>query len=603
MGPDREPRRSSQQSVLRRVRKLLARHEWVVLSCLALAAVTLGYLGFRDYYRGSPVVRHRSDFFYLALQLFTLESGSSALGPKPWTLEVARLLAPLVAMSAAVRALLGLAHERYQAVRLRFADQHVIVCGLGTMGMRLVEEFRAEGRDVIVIEQRADHPLIARCRSVGAIVVLGNAASRRVLAQARVWAAESLYAVTQVDTVDLDIALAAYEVAAEHGGCSLRCAVHVVDARLSDELKRHRSYTDPETRIELWPFNVYELAARQHFAEHPLDPTRLADGGYRGAHLMLVGCDRTGEAFALQGARIGHFASGRPLKITVFDRLADLRRRQLEARYPRLADAAEWSFETLDVDTVEFVSALDVSKVSEDDDLTIIVCLESEAHSLACAAALGERLMGRRAAIYVCVWGEGSLGALMAEPSAPGRPRVDIVSVTHLTCRTSVVEKGSVDDLACGLHEAYLEEQARTSPPGADRPALRPWALLPQAFRDSNRQEADHLPVKLRAVGCVLHDLAADAAGGGGERVTAFAPGEVETLAAMEHARWCAERYLAGWRYGEPKDVPRKIHPLLRGWSDIPEEARAYNRTATARLPALLEKLGRGIYRVTTSSE
>jgi hypothetical protein len=49
----------------------------------------------------------------------------------------------------------------------------------------------------------------------------------------------------------------------------------------------------------------------------------------------------------------------------------------------------------------------------------------------------------------------------------------------------------------------------------------------------------------------------------------AFTPGEngeIEQLAIIEHNRWNAERWLAGWMLGE-KNIKKKISPYLVPWT------------------------------------
>jgi hypothetical protein len=67
-------------------------------------------------------------------------------------------------------------------------------------------------------------------------------------------------------------------------------------------------------------------------------------------------------------------------------------------------------------------------------------------------------------------------------------------------------------------------------------------------------------------------------------------------LARMEHARWNAERFLAGWSYAPgKKNVERKTSPWLVGWGELPEEIREYDREAVRNIPHLVALSGRRI--------
>jgi hypothetical protein len=122
---------------------------------------------------------------------------------------------------------------------------------------------------------------------------------------------------------------------------------------------------------------------------------------------------------------------------------------------------------------------------------------------------------------------------------------------------------------------------------------MRPWEKLSEAYREANRHQADHIPVKLRAVGCAtaaISDLRSPAE---------WTDGEVEILAAMEHARWNANRWLEGWRLG-PRDDGRKTHPKLVPWADLDEPTRQYDRDAVRQIPELLKLVGQKVVRLAT---
>jgi len=69
--------------------------------------------------------------------------------------------------------------------------------------------------------------------------------------------------------------------------------------------------------------------------------------------------------------------------------------------------------------------------------------------------------------------------------------------------------------------------------------------------------------------------------------VTGFTADEVEIMARMEHARWVAERWLAGWT-PDSKDSVRRRSPYLVPWGQLPEDVKDYDRKAVELIPALL---------------
>ncbi len=88
---------------------------------------------------------------------------------------------------------------------------HVLVCGLGAIGFRVVEELVRLGEAVVVIEREADNHFVATARRLGAAVIVGDAAVAEVLRQAHAGTARAVIAATSNDLSNLAVALLARE--------------------------------------------------------------------------------------------------------------------------------------------------------------------------------------------------------------------------------------------------------------------------------------------------------------------------------------------------------------------------------------------------------
>ena len=139
------------------------------------------------------------------------------------------------------------------------------------------------------------------------------------------------------------------------------------------------------------------------------------------------------------------------------------------------------------------------------------------------------------------------------------------------------------------IHERSRQE--RGPRPDID-PSLADWDQLPEDFRDSNLQQADHIGAKLRRIGCVA---VPDGAAG---EPAAFTPAEIEEMAEIEHGRWTAERLLGGWTWGETRDPARRRSPYLVRWRDLPHEIQEIDRQAVRRIPDVLATVGLSVRRV-----
>ena len=84
---------------------------------------------------------------------------------------------------------------------------HIVVCGLGNMGYRCVEELVRLGRSVVAVEQVNDNPFAATVRRMGVPVIIGDATVAEVLRQARADTARAVIASVEAELANLEIAL------------------------------------------------------------------------------------------------------------------------------------------------------------------------------------------------------------------------------------------------------------------------------------------------------------------------------------------------------------------------------------------------------------
>ena len=84
---------------------------------------------------------------------------------------------------------------------------HLVVCGLGNVGYRCVEELVRMGRPLVAVEKVNDNPFAATVRRMGVPVIIGDATIPEVLRQARVDTARAVVAAVESELANLEIAL------------------------------------------------------------------------------------------------------------------------------------------------------------------------------------------------------------------------------------------------------------------------------------------------------------------------------------------------------------------------------------------------------------
>jgi Trk K+ transport system NAD-binding subunit len=128
-----------------------------------------------------------------------------------------------------VRAHLGGALE----VRRIPDSGHIVVCGLGNVGFRVIHELLSQGEKVVVIERQRDNPFIATARRQGVPVILGDATLPEVLRQARAGTARAVVAATSKELINLEIGLLVRDLNPKQ-----RVILRMVDPQLAQTIRQ-----------------------------------------------------------------------------------------------------------------------------------------------------------------------------------------------------------------------------------------------------------------------------------------------------------------------------------------------------------------------------
>jgi Trk K+ transport system NAD-binding subunit len=84
---------------------------------------------------------------------------------------------------------------------------HVIVCGAGRVGYRVVDQLRAMGKDVVVVEKREDGVFVGVLRDEQVPLLIDDIRSQQCLPRTNVKAASAIVCATDDDLANLNIAL------------------------------------------------------------------------------------------------------------------------------------------------------------------------------------------------------------------------------------------------------------------------------------------------------------------------------------------------------------------------------------------------------------
>lgn len=566
------------------------RLSWTLVALAVIITVVLGTIGFKGLNEQLPL----STNIYLAVQLLTLESG--ALGDQEtisWTLELARWSGLVAFLGAIVNTLLAVFAQRIHQFLLRRMTHHAVIIGSGRAGTQLATDLLGEGHRVIIIEIDENNSAMPTLIERGAHEVVGDARQTETLAAAAVENADILVIVAGSDTRNLEI-LHAVEEACKHRNpqaSPLRCYLHIVDERLSHLRKGTPGSETHHPGMEISTFNRFSNSARLLLDTAPLDRQTIAAADQRQVHLVIVEMNPLGEALLRQALAIGHFANQLPLAVTVIDDSASGKEENLLVRIPELHQCGELTFIDGCLHQATVQKRLEQLLADTQQIVSIAVCHEDSQAALVGCLDLVPLLTDFNNTLYVNL-GKDDSAAVMLNVSEAKTVRLVSFGNTDAACSSRAILRRELDLLARKIHDDYRAKRAADGDSEQEYPAMRPWEQLDGQVRDMNRQQADHIAVKLRALGCgIVPDSSGDAA------AFQMSDNEIEALAITEHQRWAASRRLSGWRQGATRDNTNKLHPDLVPWEDLDEATREYDREPVRNLPSLLATIGYSIQR------
>ncbi len=538
----------------------------LVSAVVSLVLGTWGFLSFNDA-GGLPVAAYR------AVQLFYWNYfpwNTTAEAPLPWTLEVARWLAPLTMLGAIFRVGVALFQRQWNHFRARRLTGHTVICGAGRKGTVLAKDLEERGRQVVLIESDPDRAEVLEAE--GFLVVCGDATKASVLAQAGAAKAAQVAVTTSDDEHNLIISMAAVEL----GVPSVHA--HGNRASLCDLYWRHRAQDAPATSGG--PVRVFSEArniARQTIRDFAPE----SDEGE--VHVVLPGLCSLGRALAFEYALLGHFTDDRRVHLHLVGPSASRDLAMLMRQFPGITQC-------MDLDAVDLVDEEHFSR-----QVTDLLASTPGRFNIFPALAEGNSGYSRTLELLEQTSDRSNLRILITAPSdSPLRSMVarhrrlkDCIGFLPQpgdVCGYEAVIGESLDRTARTIHEKWIREthaqiaEARAAGNEAlarnleGKATFRPWEDLSEEQKGASRSQADHIPFKVRAAGWDPGTITK-------AQWDSLSPVQVERLSRMEHKRWAAYYWMTDWTFAPQRNDAAKQHPNLVAYDLLDEPTKDYDRS------------------------
>jgi Trk K+ transport system NAD-binding subunit len=188
------------------------------LTALYFTVETISTVGFGDF-----SFSHQSSF--LLLFGIVLIAGGATLLTTVFALITNVLVSWRIEQSLGRQQLVGL-------------EGHVVVIGLGSVGIRVLEGLQAEGRQVVVVERNENNRFLNQARALGVPVLIADSTQRQTLEDANVHAATAVAVLTSDDLTNIETGLAVRDYLGDRW-TSVPVVLRVFDRDLGHTVEHH----------------------------------------------------------------------------------------------------------------------------------------------------------------------------------------------------------------------------------------------------------------------------------------------------------------------------------------------------------------------------
>ncbi len=564
---------------------------------LALMTITLGTYGFR-HLRISEAVKAGEavqknvigDDFFGAINLITFDSSVLEAEEIHWTLSVARILGLItvvfgfsMALAAALgnnfKTELGLLWMRLlRLVKIR--RKYNLVIGMDTVGFNLAMDIRKKGELVVILDTNINDTFKAEALRSGINLFKGSPYSAAVLKRLRVTQADEIFIVTSSDTDNIRVLQELDQLCCiKKDKQSYKWFIHLQDQRLKDAVRNADRLTQ---NAEMVIVNIYENIARRLLIKYPADCFQQNKKDQL-AEILVFGNTEVATQIVMQCIRQARYNNGNRLRVTWFVKDKESFSNDFYKKYPCLLFGEDnqvfnrqyakeirdrvfrediLQFREVPVsDTAFFDNGIIYNAIKSGSVIRLYFCFEDSIVSAAYMNTIARKIKLERfdgsepKAVNLqlfCFYNIPDKDEVRHVELISNRnvPYIPIIFFGNFTdeCTWKAFAEKSLDELPMLINLWYSikhlvqdgKEEERAS---VMQQAKEKWKGISENFKESSRQAADHLWVKMRMLGVPVNVLQQSRFETGNPEFTQ----QINELAMVEHYRWCGERLLEGY--------------------------------------------------------
>lgn len=553
---------------------LFSKLEKVFIASIGLIAFIFGVVGYQEYFESENIQYSVDDLFYFTIKLFLMDIVDDIIKP-PTPLAIARWLAPTAFSYTVIKALLAVTHHYIYNVQIKYLADHAVIIGLNPASVISAKSFYSQGIKTLVVDQDAKSPLWGVLRHAGIHMLVLNPLDKTLLDKVNLKQAKYLLACTQNDSVNFEVIYSAYQFKQSSSSTSfLNSACFIEDNSLYDALYNRPMFTINRSNFASRIVDNDKIAVRLLLNTHGPDCHIENIKALTTLKIAVLGDDTLVKSLIERIAEIGIYSLHQQIEVVIVGQKTEDVYRNLLSEHHLIEELI--SIRLLNV--MRF-NRFNIEAIS-DSDIIYLCTHETDKAVLALQSLID--LSFERPIITVETDHRTSFKWLQDEYSA--NSNVHFAWINQATHDQENIFSNKHDKLAISIHNRYLKKQQLMGLSEKDNESLVEWDWLPEVLKNTNRNQADHIPIKCRLLTDKTHPSPAE--------ITAALTDEVIwEFAELEHRRWLAEKKMSGWRYSHVKQTEKRLSPSIKCWEDLTEEEKQLDADTVRQLPELVNLL------------
>lgn len=564
--------------------------KWLVVGVTGIIAFILALIGYSSYFYDNQIDRNTLDIIFYSIKIFGFDIIDNYASPLPFSLEVARWLAPGVLIYFVVNGLIYLFWRQLKIFGVRFYKNHIVISGINKNSVYLIDNLIQKKEKVVVVSKSISESEKAAIEEIDGTVFIGNIDNREVLEKISAEKAKCFVFLEEDDEKNISSALSVSKILSSTQTTQY-LYTHISDFLIMKELNSMNYFENPENRSladinnGLRIFSVNERTARVIFNKSAPDIFRpMTQKSDNVIHAALFGNDELAKCLVIHFARMCHYPNFKNIDLTIFCE-NDKFLVQLQNHFPQLNKLINLKTVVIEPEIPDNRQIAELYNNSPFD--VIYLACENDRHTVRILHSLTKIIFGKKVNTVVTIKNPDGILGKWYPPVNLGDLIIHKYNVTSENYTADSIIAGKIDKLAQIIHNDYYSKIKADGHLNPAKESHREWDYLPEEYKNKNRLQADHIWVKLRSINAKAVFSLKETEEYNFENDSEI----VETLSKMEHNRWATQMILNGWKYGTVRDDKKKNHPDLIPYADLPEEVKQKSRDIILNIRNLLKQM------------